>query len=318
MNKKLVKKIGALCTVFALAAHPVISAAHSSNSPHEHAHDYEPTCLKSHNPQPSSIVIDFGSGATLHADRADEPRHPASLVKMMTALKIFEALEEGKLSLHDTLTAKNNAAVMKTAGNSKSSWLHPGTKITIEQAIKAIVVASANNISVMMAQKLAGSEQSFVDQLNDKAAELGMTKTVFTNVTGLPDRPYYRQITTARDMAVLARHIIKEYPQYYHYFSSPSVTFAGVTRHNHNKLAMNNDHIDGLKTGYICASGYNLAASATKDGRRVIGIVFGGRTPYKRNTRMHGLLEDALTGQRIIITGKNGPPASSPVLKNGG
>lgn len=296
MKQKILTKLGALCTVFALSAGGVTDQAHA-------ARDTEPwSCRNSYNPRPASIVVDFNSGAVLHAENPDAPRTPASLVKMMTALKIFEAIENGRISLDDKFRTRLSPAVQATAGNSRSTWIGSGHEMTVRDAILAITVASANNISVMMAERLAGSEQAFTEQLNQKAAALGMAGTTFKNVTGLPHRG---QVTTARDMATLARHIIREYPQYYHFFSARAVQIGSRTKYNHNELAMKYSHIDGIKTGFTCAAGYNLASSARQHGHHVIGIVMGSRTPHKRNVKMYRLLDKALHRPQTNLTGRN-------------
>lgn len=307
MNKKLVKGIGALCTVFALAATSTELMA---------ARNTEPVSCRDFNPEQASIIVDFNTGAILHAEHADELRHPASLVKMMTALKIFDALEDGTLSLHDTFKTKVTPAVLATKSNSHSTWIGSGHTLTVEQALKAITVASANNITVMMAEKLAGSEQAFTAGLNKKAKELGMTRTVFKNATGLP---HDEQVTTAQDMVKLSRHLIEKYPQYFHYFSEEMVEFGPWKKHNHNELAMKNDHIDGIKTGFTCASGYNLAASAEKNGRHIIGIVLGSRTPHKRNVKMDTLFNGVFKNQKTVLTEQNNTPSHKPTgMKNKG
>lgn len=268
MKQKILPKLGALCTVFALS---VGAGADDAKA----ARNTEPWGCRNFDPAPASIVIDFNTGSILHAENPDAPRRPASLVKMMTALKVFEALENGKIALDDKFVTHLSPAVMATASNSRSTWIDAGKELTVRQALLAITVASANNISVMMAEKLAGSEQAFINGLNQKAAQLGMNNTVFKNASGLP---HHGQVTTARDMAKLALHIAEHYPQYYHFFSAEKTEIGQHVRYNHNELAIQNNHIDGIKTGFTCAAGYNLAASARKNGKHVIGIVMGSRT----------------------------------------
>lgn len=292
MKQKILPKLGALCTVFALS---VGAGAEDVKA----ARNTEPWSCRNFDPAPASIVIDFNTGSVLHAENPDAPRRPASLVKMMTALKIFEALENGKISLDDKFVTHISPAVMATASNSRSTWIDAGKELTVRQALLAITVASANNIAVMMAEKLAGSEQAFINDLNQTAGRLGMNNTVFKNASGLP---HTGQVTTARDMAKLALHIAERYPQYYHFFSAEKAEFGRRVRHNHNELAMQNDHIDGIKTGFTCAAGYNLATSARKNGRHVIGIVMGSRTPHQRNVKMEMLLDRILQRPPSILT----------------
>ena len=265
-------------------------------------------------PRSASIVIDAQSGEILSGDRIDEQRYPASMTKMMTAALIFDALRNGRLRLDDKITVTLSKDTLNTRGNSRSTWLHPGEQITVEEAILAITVASANNVSVLMAEKLAGSESGFVAFMNKKAREIGMTRTVFKNSTGLPDKG---QRSTARDMAKLALHLYRKYPEYYHFFSAPKAEFGswrgGRAKYNHNRLAVENKQIDGLKTGFICDSGYNLAASAVNGPYRTISIVFGGRTPYSRNEVAATLLQEGLATLRsragrneVADKGRNG------------
>ncbi len=285
------KTAAALALAFMCAAMPT-DYAHA-------ARDTEPYSCKingrTYDPAEASITIDAQTGEILSGDNIDEVRYPASMTKMMSALLIFEALEQGRLSLNDPVRVWISPAVAATRGNSRSTWLNNGERLTVREAILAITVSSANNVSVIMAEKLAGSETAFVARMNRKAQELGMTKTDFRNATGLPDR---RQVSTARDMAKLALHIYRNYPQYYHFFSAPTAEFGpwrgNRAKHNHNELAMRNRDIDGLKTGFICDSGYNLAASAVSGQDRVISIVFGGRTPHQRNVLSERLMRNAL------------------------
>lgn len=288
------KKIGiALGCAFALAAMP-----NSADYAHA-ARDTEPLSCKAggrvYAPEESSVTVDAATGEILSGDRIDEPRYPASMVKMMTAALIFDALRDGTIGLQDLLAVRHSADVLATKGNSRSTWLEKGELLSVEEAILAIAVASANNVAVLMAEKLAGSEADFVRLMNQKAQEIGMQGTIFKNASGLPDR---QQVSTARDMAKLALYIFHEYPEFYSYFSAPRAEFGSWrgsrAKVNHNELVMKNPAIDGLKTGFICDAGYNLAASAADGGTRVISIVFGGRTPERRNAAAAALLKDAL------------------------
>lgn len=295
--KALKKAAGSLGLAFLMAALPI--GDNFANA----ARNTEPySCTvggRHYDPQPASIAVDVENGDILSGADIDTPRHPASMTKMMTTLLIFDALRDGRLTLSDEITVKITDEVRATKRNSRSTWVKDGTKITVEEAILAIAVASANNISVMMAEKLAGSEQAFAALMNEKAQDLGMRNTLFKNASGLPDKD---QVSTARDMAKLALHLYHEFPEYYHYFSAPKAEFGpwqGTrAKHNHNELAVKNNDIDGIKTGFICDSGYNLAASAKDGSKSVITIVFGGRTPHQRNEQTKNLIQE---GFQVII-----------------
>ncbi len=249
-------------------------------------------CASSHaswaksNPRYASIVMDADTGVILHQSRADKVLYPASLVKMMTLLMTFEALEEKRLRLRDRVTMSRHAAKMVP---SKLN-LPVGSTIRVEDAIYVLVTKSANDVAVALGEKIAGTESQFAVMMNNKAREMGMTRTRFRNASGLH---HSKQVTTARDMAKLGRYLMTVYPQYYHYFSTRKFTYRGKTYRNHNRLMDSYRGMDGLKTGYIQASGFNLAASARRDNHRVIGIVFGGRTAKSRNAHMARLLDKA-------------------------
>ena len=194
---------------------------------------------------------------------------------MMTLYLVFDAIESGKLSLDRRLRVSKRAA-----GQTPSRiGLKPGRSIPVEDAVLAMITKSANDAATVLAEAIAGTEVNFAKKMTKTAHRIGMKNTVFRNATGLPNR---RQITTARDMAILAQRLISDYPQYYHYFSTKSFKWGKRTYKNHNKLLKTYEGVDGLKTGYIRASGFNIATSARRDGRRVIGIVLGGRTPKWR------------------------------------
>lgn len=233
----------------------------------------------------ASIVIDANTGAVLSQRYADKILHPASLTKMMTMLLAFEALENRQISLRDRLNISYHAASMQPS----KLALPRGSTIAVDDALKALAVKSANDIAVAMAEFLGGSEQNFARLMTRKAQSIGMSKTRFVNASGLHDP---RQVSTARDIARLSRYLIYRYPQYYHYFSLKSFTYRGKTYGTHNHLMKSYAGMDGLKTGYIYASGFNLAASAIRKGRRLIGVVFGGRTSKSRNAHMKLLLNN--------------------------
>lgn len=236
------------------------------------------------NPRYAAIVVDVESGEILHATNANESRYPASLTKMMTLYLVFEALENGSLRLHQSLPVSSQAAAMPAS----KLWLRAGETISVEDAIRALVVRSANDVAVVVAEAMGGSERQFAQRMTAKARELGMNATQFRNASGLPDAG---QVTTARDMATLSIRLMQDYPQYYHYFSTQSFSFRGTTHNSHNRLVRNYAGADGLKTGFIRASGFNVATSAVRDGRRLVSVVMGGFTAASRDTHMADLLD---------------------------
>lgn len=231
----------------------------------------------------ASLVMDAETGVILSSRYADSPRHPASLVKMMTLLMVFEALERGDLKLKDRIRISQHAASMQPS----KLGLKAGSTIRVEDAMLALITRSANDIAAAVGEHLGGTESRFALNMTRRAHDIGMTKTTFRNASGLP---HSGQITTARDMAKLAHYILHRYPQYYSYFSTRTFTYQGQTYRNHNRLMESYQGMDGFKTGYINASGFNLVASARRDGRRLIGVVFGGRTTASRNAHMADIM----------------------------
>ncbi|MDT0500027.1 MULTISPECIES: serine hydrolase [unclassified Halomonas] len=235
------------------------------------------------NPRYAAIVVDVESGEILHAANAEETRYPASLTKMMTLYLLFEALEDRSLSLHHALAVSSYAA-----GKPASKlYVKAGSTIPVETAIEALIIKSANDVAVVVAEALGGSEANFARMMTDKARELGMSRTTFRNANGLPDAG---QTTTARDMATLSLRLMQDFPQYYHYFSRTSFDWKGKTITGHNRLLDNYAGADGLKTGFIRASGFNVATSAVRDGRRLVSVVMGGFTAASRDAHMADLL----------------------------
>ena len=218
----------------------------------------------------ASIVVDAETGAVLSEQNADQRNYPASLTKMMTLYMVFDALERRQLALKQPIAVSRRAA-----GQAPSRLgLKAGQTITVEQAILALVTKSANDAATAVAEAIGGTELRFAEIMTRRARAIGMTSTTFRNASGLPDS---RQVTTARDMATLSRALWRDFPQYYPYFSRERFTYRGRVIANHNNLLRSYAGADGIKTGYIRASGYNLAASAVRDGRRVIGVVLGGK-----------------------------------------
>ncbi|MEE8227538.1 MAG: D-alanyl-D-alanine carboxypeptidase family protein, partial [Kiloniellales bacterium] len=232
----------------------------------------------------AALVIDADSGRVLYEVNADTRNYPASLTKMMTLYLLFEALEEGRLTADQPLTVSRRAAGMPAS----KLGLKRGQSIRVEDAILVLVTKSANDVAVVVAEALAGKETQFARLMTRKAKALGMTRTNFRNASGL----YHRsQLSTARDMAILAQALMRDFPARYKAFSTRSFTYNGRSYRNHNKLLRTYKGTDGLKTGYIAASGYNLAASAKRDGHRVIAVVFGGKTARSRDRQVAKLLD---------------------------
>ncbi|MEE9250601.1 MAG: D-alanyl-D-alanine carboxypeptidase family protein [Alphaproteobacteria bacterium] len=234
----------------------------------------------------ASIVIDAETGEVLHQVNAQARNHPASLTKMMTLYMIFEALDEGRLAFDQRIPVS-----WRAAGQAPSRLgLKKGDGISVYDAISALVTKSANDAAAAIAEALGGTERRFARTMTEKARELGMSKTTFRNASGLPN---WRQLSTARDLATLARALFTDFPGYYHHFSTREFTFNGRTYKNHNRLLGRYDGTDGIKTGYIRASGFNIAASVERDGRRLIGVVMGARSPRSRDAHMIRLFERA-------------------------
>lgn len=234
--------------------------------------------------QQASIVIDAISGKVLHSSQADKQHAPASLTKMMTLYLLFEALERKECSLNTYMSVSRFAAQQSPT----KIHLKAGDKLMIKQAILALAIKSANDASVVIAEHLAGSEEKFARLMTRKAHSLGMKSTQFFNASGLP-HPY--QKTTARDMATLGLALMHHFPQFYPLFSTKHFQFRGKTYANHNKLLFSYKGCTGLKTGYTRASGFNLAASAIRNGQHVIGVVLGEKSPAARNKKMSKLMD---------------------------
>ncbi len=228
--------------------------------------------------------MDADSGRVLHSVNADTRNYPASLTKMMTLYLVFDALDHKKWSLNTQLEVSSRATRQPP---SKLALGH-GSTISVEEAILALVTKSANDVAVVIAEAMSGRERDFALKMTAMARRLGMKHTTFRNASGLYNRG---QLSTARDMAVLARALLTDFPQYYHYFSTPEFSYDGLTHRNHNNLLASYDGADGIKTGYIRASGFNLVASVSRDGHRLIGVVFGGKTSRTRDHHMASLLD---------------------------
>lgn len=235
------------------------------------------------NPKYAGIVVDAKTGKTLYSSSADAYRYPASLTKIMTLYVVFEELEAGRLSLSSRLKVSKYAA-----GRPPSKLgLKAGRTIKVKDAILALVTKSANDVATVVAENIGGSEKKFAERMTRTARQLGMKKTTFRNPHGLPNSG---QRTTARDMARLGRAIQERFPQYYGYFKTRSYKYNGRTYGNHNRLLGRVKGVDGIKTGYIRASGFNLVTSVKRDGRHIVAVVMGGRSGKSRNAQMTKLI----------------------------
>ena len=236
----------------------------------------------------AAIVIEANSGKILYERMSNEVRYPASLTKMMTLYLLFEQIQRGNMSLSTPLTASAYAA----SQDPTRLGLDAGDQLTVEDAIKAIIVRSANDVAVVVAEQLGGSEWAFASRMTQKARELGMMHTTFVNASGLPDE---NQQSTAFDLSILSRRLITDYPQFYPYFRLQSFTWSGRSFEGHNNLMKFFDGADGLKTGYTRMSGFNLASSATRQGTRLIAVVMGGRSARDRDIQTAEFLESEFT-----------------------
>ncbi|WP_171946524.1 serine hydrolase [Hyphomicrobium sp. CS1GBMeth3] len=235
----------------------------------------------------AAIVIDANSGKVLHASSADEPRFPASLTKMMTLYMVFEEIERGRLTFQSRVRFSERAVGMAPS----KLGLKVGEEITVLDAVKVLVVKSANDVAVAVAEHIGGTEYQFARMMTERANQIGMRSTTFRNASGLPNPD---QRSTARDMATLGMRLQDDFPQHYHLFSTASFTYGGKTYRTHNTLMLGFPGMDGIKTGYTRASGFNLVSSVRANGKHVVGAVFGGKTAATRNAHMRSLLFTAL------------------------
>ena len=249
----------------------------------------------------SAIVIDQRSGNTLIAANADEPRFPASLTKMMTLYMLFEAMRDGRASLGTPIRMSEEAASRPPS----KLGLPAGGVLTAEQAILALVTKSANDVASAIGELLGGSEDRFAQMMTLRARALGMTRTTFRNASGLPD---YDQSTTARDMATLGRRLFQDFPEHWHYFGTLQFAWGRGVIRNHNRMLGDYEGADGIKTGYIRDSGFNIVTSAQRDGVRLVGAVFGGSTSWERDRHMGSLLDQGF--ERMGVA----PRAPAPLV----
>jgi D-alanyl-D-alanine carboxypeptidase len=232
----------------------------------------------------SAIVVDANSGNVLYAAGPDEPRHPASLTKIMTLYLLFESMEAGKFKVDSQLPVSEHASVQAPS----KLGLRSGQTIAVEDAIRAMVTKSANDVAVVVAEAIGGSEGEFANLMTKKAHALGMSHTVYRNASGLPND---EQVTTAREQALLGRAIQERFPRQYRYFSTPSFTYHGQEMRNHNNLLGHVEGVDGIKTGYTQASGFNLVTSVHRNNRYIVAVVLGGASAGERDARMRALIE---------------------------
>ena len=259
----------------------------------------------------ASLVIDADTGAILHQENAGKKRHPASLVKMMTLYMTFQALEQNKLRINKKLRVSTRASKQPPS----RLGLRRGQYITVRDAIMSLIVKSANDSAVVLAEAIGGSEWQFVNMMNRMGNKLGMKNTTFRNASGLHDR---KQKTTAYDMARLSVALRRDYPRYYHLFNKSQFSYKGRTYKSHNKITKNYRGADGLKTGYIRAAGYNLATSAKRNGRSIVGIVLGGRKAHTRDKHMVKLLDKSfrkVSGGVSRISLKHNNNVPKPIIK---
>ena len=242
---------------------------------------------ESYSPAFSSIIVDGNSGATLSANNPDASRHPASLTKIMTLYLLFERLDAGKMKLDSEMEVSEHASEQAPT----KLGLRPGQTIRVEDAIKGLVTRSANDAAVVIAEAIAGDERDFAKLMTRKARALGMVRTVYRNASGLPDD---EQVTTARDQSTLGRAIQDRFPRYYRYFSTTAFNYHGHSIRNHNRLLGNVEGVDGIKTGYTRASGFNLVTSMRRGNRHLVGVVLGGRSGGSRDAIMRNLLAENL------------------------
>jgi D-alanyl-D-alanine carboxypeptidase len=246
----------------------------------------------------AAIMIDADNGNILHEVDATHSWYPASLTKVMTLYMTFEALNTGQLHLYDSMTASHHASRQPTS----KLGLRAGESLTVEEAILALITRSANDAAVVLAEHLGGTEENFARKMTNKARLLGMNNTRFMNATGLPNE---LQVTTSRDMAVLAWKIQRHFPEYYPYFSSHSFYYKGRELRGINKFTARYPGAEGMKTGYTCGSGFNLIGAAHQNGKHLIGVVLGGMTSAERYQLMMNMMDNGFSNRYTRDAGRN-------------
>ncbi|OSI38341.1 D-alanyl-D-alanine carboxypeptidase [Bradyrhizobium canariense] len=278
---------------------------------HYAQHRVQRDVSESSSPKFASIIVDGNSGSVLQATSPDGIRHPASLTKIMTLYLLFERLESGKMKLDTEMPVSQHAADQDPTKLN----LRAGQTIRVEDAIKGLVTRSANDAAVVIAEAIGGDEDDFAQMMTRKARSLGMSRTVYRNANGLPND---EQVTTARDQATLGRAIQERFPRYYRYFATSTFNWRGQSIRNHNHLLGNVEGVDGIKTGYTRASGFNLVTSMRRGNRHLIGVVLGGRSGGSRDAIMRNLLAEnldkaATTHTVAAVTERNGSDAAAEV-----
>jgi D-alanyl-D-alanine carboxypeptidase len=265
-------------------------------------------------PVASSIMVDAVTGEIISSSNADAVTYPASLTKMMTLYLLFDALKHGQVKLTDTITFSDHAA----SQDATNLAVAPGAKIKVETAILAVVVRSANDAATAIAEELAGSEWAFAKKMTQTARALGMKNTTYRNANGLPNP---EQRTTARDQAILGVALLRDFPEYYHYFAAERFSYRGVQYAGHNRVLNKLNGADGIKTGYIRAAGFNLVSSAEQNGRRLVGVILGGSTPYLRDKQMVAMMTKGFkmpakgNGTMLALSAPNSArPAKAPAV----
>jgi D-alanyl-D-alanine carboxypeptidase len=293
--------LGAVFAFTTLGSDPADARRYRKRSHQIHTRAYHPPY--------AAIVVDANSGQVLHAANADALRHPASLTKIMTLYLLFEQIEAGKLKLDSQLDVSEHASVQAPT----KLGLRPGQTLRVEDGIKALVTKSANDAAVVIAEAIAGDEEAFARLMTRKARALGMSRTVYTNASGLPDED---QLTTARDQATLGRAIQERFPRYYRYFATAAFVYRGHAIRNHNRLLGRVDGVDGIKTGYTRDSGFNLTTSMRRGNRHIVAVVLGGASGAARDARMRNLIEHHIvtaSTQRTVAKIAEAPAAAPAV-----
>lgn len=252
----------------------------------------------------AAIVVDHQTGKVLFSRHADGRRYPASLTKIMTLYLLFDELKAGRTKLTDRIVMSKHAASMPPS----KLGLKPGSTIAVQDAIKALVTKSANDVAAAVGEHIAGTESAFARRMTRKARSIGMRRTTFRNASGLPDS---KQATTARDMATLGRSIMSNHPKYYKYFSTRSFKYRGRAYGNHNRLLGKVKGVDGIKTGYTRASGFNLTSSVRRNNKHIVAVVMGGRTGRSRNDHMASLISQYLPA----AVARRNPPSTPPGIQ---
>src|SRR5271170_1922115 len=253
----------------------------------------------------SAIVVDANSGRELYGVNENGLRHPASITKVMTLYLLFEQLDKGALTLQSRIPISEHAAAQAPS----KLGISAGDSISVDDAIKAVVTRSANDVAVAIAEAIGGDESNFAQMMTRKAHALGMSRTIYRNASGLPND---EQITTARDLTVLARATEERFPKYFHYFSTHEFDYSGEIIGNHNHLLGRVDGVDGIKTGHTRASGFNLLTSVHRDGRSLVAVVMGGRSAGSRDATMESLIATHIAEATTAHTATMIADASTP------